>query len=61
MAQTLAKDMTEQQAKDAEAAAADAEQRYNETITIPLFPDMTDDMVDFVISRVKAIGEKYHA
>ncbi|HBG65626.1 MAG TPA: UDP-4-amino-4,6-dideoxy-N-acetyl-beta-L-altrosamine transaminase [Treponema sp.] len=38
-----------------------AEQRYNETITIPLFPDMTDDMVDFVISRVKAIGEKYHA
>ena len=38
-----------------------AEQHYNETISIPLFPDMTDDMVDFVIRSVAAIGEKYHA
>lgn len=37
-----------------------AEQHYNETISIPLWPDMTDDMVNYVIETVKSIGQKYH-
>ena len=38
-----------------------AEQHYNETISIPLWPDMTDEMISYVIDTIKAIGTKYHA
>ncbi len=38
-----------------------AEQHYNETISIPLFPDMDNQSIDFVVDCVKQIGEKYHA
>ena len=38
-----------------------AEQHYNETITIPLFPDMTEEDIAFVIDVIKKIGEKHHA
>ncbi|WP_407399397.1 DegT/DnrJ/EryC1/StrS family aminotransferase [Treponema sp.] len=37
-----------------------AEQKYIETISIPLWPDMTDEMTDYVIECVKTVGEKYH-
>ncbi len=37
-----------------------AEQQYNETISIPLWPDMTDDMISYVIETIKSIGQKYH-
>ncbi len=38
-----------------------AEQHYNETISIPLFPDMDEQSIDFVVDCIKQIGEKYHA
>ncbi len=38
-----------------------AEQHYNETISIPLFPDMDDKMIKFVVDTIKSIGDKYHA
>ena len=38
-----------------------AEQHYNETISIPLFPDMTEEDISFVIGTIKQIGESYHA
>ncbi len=38
-----------------------AEQHYNETISIPLFPDMTDEMVDYVIRAVRETGAAHHA
>ncbi|MCQ2242497.1 DegT/DnrJ/EryC1/StrS family aminotransferase [Treponema sp.] len=37
-----------------------AEEKYLETISIPLWPDMTEEMTDYVIECVKAVGEKYH-
>ncbi|MBR1912411.1 MAG: DegT/DnrJ/EryC1/StrS family aminotransferase, partial [Treponema sp.] len=37
-----------------------AERQYNETITIPLWPDMTDDMISYVIETIRSIGTKYH-
>ncbi len=39
----------------------ECEKKYLETITIPLWPDMTDEMTDFVIASVKKLGEKHHA
>ncbi|MCK9168865.1 MAG: DegT/DnrJ/EryC1/StrS family aminotransferase [Treponema sp.] len=38
-----------------------AEKQYTETISIPLWPGMTDDMADEVIQAVKETGETYHA
>lgn len=38
-----------------------AEQHYISTITIPLWPDMTDEAADEVIQAVIETGEKYHA
>ncbi|MBQ9538381.1 MAG: DegT/DnrJ/EryC1/StrS family aminotransferase [Treponema sp.] len=38
-----------------------AEQHYNETISIPLFPDMAEGDITFVIETIKHIGEKYNA
>ena len=37
-----------------------AENQYSKTISIPLFPDMTKDMVEYVIETVKKIGKEYH-
>ena len=33
-----------------------AEKQYSQTISIPFYPDMTEDQVDFVIETVKKIG-----
>lgn len=38
-----------------------ANEKTSNTITIPLWPDMTDEMANFVIESVKKIGAKYHA
>lgn len=38
-----------------------AENQYNRTISIPLFPDMTEEMSDLVIETVKQIGMENHA
>ncbi|MCR5290252.1 MAG: DegT/DnrJ/EryC1/StrS aminotransferase family protein [Treponema sp.] len=38
-----------------------AETQYQNTITIPLWPDMTDEMVQTVITTIKQIGEEFHA
>ena len=38
-----------------------AEQHYNETISIPLFPDMSREQLAFVVDSIKRIGEKHHA
>jgi dTDP-4-amino-4,6-dideoxygalactose transaminase len=38
-----------------------AEEQYSRTITIPLFPDMTDEMTEYVIETVKKIGRENHA
>lgn len=38
-----------------------AEKQYANTISIPLWPDMTDEMVELVINTVKAIGVANHA
>jgi dTDP-4-amino-4,6-dideoxygalactose transaminase len=37
-----------------------AEEKYQETISIPLWPDMTDEMIDYTVSCIKSLGEKYH-
>nr|WP_318714817.1 DegT/DnrJ/EryC1/StrS family aminotransferase [uncultured Treponema sp.] len=37
-----------------------AEGKYLETISLPLWPDMTEEMTDYVIECVKAVGEKHH-
>ncbi len=37
-----------------------AEEHYQRTITLPLWPDMTDDMVDYVIECVKETGRVHH-
>lgn len=38
-----------------------AERQYSRTISIPLFPDMTEEMVDYVIETIKQIGLENHA
>lgn len=38
-----------------------AEKQYTSTITLPLWPDMTDEMIDLVIESVLKIGKEYHA
>lgn len=40
-------------------AFPNAEARYNETISLPLWPDMTNDMIDFVIKTVIDIGMEH--
>jgi dTDP-4-amino-4,6-dideoxygalactose transaminase len=42
-------------------AFPNAEKQYSETISIPLWPDMTDEMTDYVISCVETLGREYHA
>ncbi len=37
-----------------------AEKQYNDTISIPLFPDMSDEQVNYVIECVKQIGKENH-
>ena len=37
-----------------------AERHYQNTITIPLYPYMTDEESDFVIQTVKEIGKKHN-
>jgi dTDP-4-amino-4,6-dideoxygalactose transaminase len=37
-----------------------AEEHYQHTITLPLFPDMTDEMAKEVIEAVKEAGRKHH-
>lgn len=37
-----------------------AEQKYLETISIPLWPDMTEEITDYVIDCVLEVGEKHH-
>ena len=34
-----------------------AEKQYSQTISIPIWPEMTDEDVDFVINCVKEVGE----
>lgn len=36
-----------------------AQKQYSETISLPLFPDMTEEEVSIVVNCVKEIGEKY--
>lgn len=38
-----------------------AENQYSRTISIPLFPDMTQEQVDFVIETITMIGRENHA
>ena len=37
-----------------------AYRQFIETVSIPLWPDMTEEMTNYVIECVKIIGEKYH-
>ena len=37
-----------------------ADEHSKNTITIPLFPDMTEEQVQIVIDAVKSVGEKHH-
>ncbi len=37
-----------------------AEKKYNETISIPLWPDMTEEMASLVINEVIRIGQENH-
>ena len=38
-----------------------AENQYSRTISIPLFPDMTNKQIQFVIDTIKKIGFENHA
>lgn len=38
-----------------------AAKRYSQTISIPLWPDMTEEMTELVIEAVKKIGQENHA
>lgn len=38
-----------------------AQKQYSETISIPLWPDMSEDMVELVIDTVRDLGREYHA
>ena len=42
-------------------AYPNAERQYQATISIPLFPDMTDEQARLVIDTVKQIGAQNHA
>ena len=42
-------------------AYPNAERQYQTTISIPLFPDMTDEQAQLVIDTVKQIGAENHA
>ena len=44
-----------------EASFPNAAYAYSRTISIPLWPDMTDQMADEVIAAVKRIGSEHHA
>ena len=37
-----------------------AERHFQNTITLPLWPDMTEEMIGLVIEKVKSAGEKFH-
>jgi len=37
------------------------EKQYSRTISIPLFPDMTEEQADYVIETIKKIGMENHA
>ena len=39
----------------------ECEKKYLETISLPLWPDMTSEMTDYVINCVRNMGEKFHA
>ncbi len=39
----------------------EAAERYSQTISIPLWPDMTEEMADLVIAEVTRIGNENHA
>ena len=41
-------------------AFPNAEEKYNQTISLPLWPDMSDEMVDYVIEKVSETGAKHH-
>jgi dTDP-4-amino-4,6-dideoxygalactose transaminase len=36
----------------------ESEKKFNSTLSLPLWPGMTKKMANFVIDRVKEIGEK---
>lgn len=38
-----------------------AEAQYSKTISIPLYPDMTDEQTDYVIKTILEIGKENHA
>lgn len=38
-----------------------AETQYSKTISIPLYPDMTDEQTDYVIKTILEIGKENHA
>ena len=38
-----------------------AEDYYSRTISIPLYPDMTDEQAEYVIQTVIKIGKENHA
>ncbi len=38
-----------------------SEQQYSRTISIPLFPDMTEEMADYVINTIIQTGKENHA
>lgn len=42
-------------------AFPNAQKQYSETISIPLWPDMTDEMIDYVVQTIKEIGGRNHA
>lgn len=37
-----------------------AQEKYLQTISLPLWPNMTQEMTDYVIQTVKEVGELYH-
>lgn len=42
-------------------AFPNAQKQYSETISIPLWPDMTNEMIDYVVQTIKEIGGRNHA
>ena len=38
-----------------------AAKQYAETITLPMWPDMTEEMTETVIETVESLGKEYHA
>ncbi|MBR7079215.1 MAG: DegT/DnrJ/EryC1/StrS family aminotransferase, partial [Treponema sp.] len=37
-----------------------AQKQYSRTITLPLWPDMTEDMVSYVIECIQKAGREHH-